>query len=186
VSGIFSGAVAIACYISSNPSPLEWVVSGPKASVESMREIVLAVPGAEMVDKAPGSHFDFARFRLPSTARYGDFMTTTIAARQPDLLGSPIAPMIPDCTADGRADDIGNPHVPPVLVGLLGDAEGLARLRRQIPWATLSDMTLADGRRGLAFRPAADQASLYASFLESVAAGDFADSDVVLLSLPPK
>lgn len=180
---MLSGIVAIACYISPNPSPLEWMVSGPKTDVERVEREVLTAPGAELVDRASGAHLDFARFRVPAAIRYGDFMGIMNAAWRPHVLMSAPAPLIPSCAPNGRAEDIDNPHAP-VIVGVFGDAENVARFREQHPWAAFSNVSLADGRKGIGFEPSAAQASRYDDFVAAAAAGNFASVEIVLLSAP--
>lgn len=177
---MLSGIVAVACYISSNPSPLEWMASGPKAEVQAVERAVSAVPGAETVDRASGSHLDFVRFRVPATIRYGDFMGMMNAAWRPRVLMSSPAPLIPNCAPNGRADDIDDPYASPVVVGVFGDAENLARVRQQNPWAAFSSVSLTDGRNGIAVRLSADQIAQYETFV--AAARHYSNVEVVLLS----
>jgi hypothetical protein len=179
---MISGAIAIACYISSNPSPLEWMVSGPKAEVQAVERVVSAAPGAEIVDRASGSDLDFARFRVPATIRYGDFMGMMNAAWRPRILMSSPTPVIPNCAPNGRADDIDDPYASAVVVGLFGDADNLAHLREQNPWATFSSVVRADGRSGLAFQPSGGQIAQYEAFV--AAAGKYPNIEMVLLSMP--
>ena len=178
---MLSAALAIACYISPNPSPFEWMVSGSGAEVRAVERTVLATPGVEVVDRASGAQLDFVRFRAPVAVRYADFMSMVSAAWRPGVLSSPPAPTIPSCGPDGRAADIGASHARPVVLGVFGSADDLSRVRRQNGWAGFSDIVLASGQAGIALQPSSAQASQYEAFVAQARRGELGNLDVVLL-----
>ena len=179
---MLSGVVAIVCYLSLNPSPTEWLLSGPKGSLAELESVARATAGAEVLDRATGESFDFIRLRFAKTILYGDYMNLMNVALPSDVLGTMPAPTIPNCPPEGRLEDVGNPHAP-VDIGVFGSAQALALLREQNSWARFSDVTLNNGRTGLRFTPSSAQADSYSRFVSEAADGEYEGVEIVILNI---
>lgn len=173
---------AIACFISPNPSPLPWIISGSAKDVNTVELALASVPAARLLAKAEAKGVAFARFELPASIRYGEFMGVLIEAQRRRLVVSTPRPLIWSC-ADGRAQDIGSPWRP-VVVGLFGREDGLANAHHAITWPKFFPVRLADGRQGVAFRPSAEETEAYSTFVERAAAGAFDGLQIVVLDHP--
>lgn len=179
---MLSGLVAIACYLSPNPTPLEMTVSGPKAEVAAVVQRALRAKGGKVLDRASGAQFDFARLRFEPTVRYEDFMSMMNAVQSPALLMSPPVPLVPDCDADGGAGGEGDSFAPVGVVGVFGEAKAVQNLRDELTWAKFSDILLADGRKGVAFEPTEEQLDAYQLFVADLP--QRTDIEVVLVEAP--
>ena len=176
---MLAAVLAIACFISANPSPTQWEISGPTADVQAIDRLVRQTPGARIAAHASSRGVDFARFEL-SGLTYGKFMTLINAAQERKLWVSPLQLKTPTCP-DGRAEDLDDAYANPVTVGVLGAADKLEGVKAQLPWAHFSPFRLNDGRTGIAFQPAESEIEPYQAFVSKAASGRFADVQVVLL-----
>jgi hypothetical protein len=170
---MLGGLAAIACYISPNPSPLRWMVSGPPAAVARAEDRARTTPHARLLARAQDGATAFALFELAPALPYGDFMALTNLPPAEGLL-SHAAPAVPSCpTEDPRG---GAP-----IVGLFGDPAALAAASRELPWAKLTPLTTREGRQGLAFTPAEADAERYVAFVRRATDGALLGVEVVLM-----
>lgn len=171
---------AIACFVSDKPSAAHWVVSGPRADVESVARLVHAVKGAHTVAAAGSDETYFARFELAPGLLYRDVGGAIFEAQRRGLLVSALQPLLLLCP-DGRAEDVGDSHAQAITVGIFGPADAVAVMRKALPWARFFAVQLTDGRDGLGFEPGDDDGDRYADFVAAVRNGRYAPAEVVLL-----
>lgn len=171
--------MAVACFISPNPSPMAWVVSGPPAALAALEDAAKALPAVRRVARAVDGDIAFVRYELSPSLTYGDWMALLHEAERSQVLRSAPSPTAPSCT-DGRAEDLGDSYAAPLIVGVLGAPAKTAAVTRELGWPA-EPVRLADGQVGIRFEPPADQARRYSQFIARAAKGAWADVQVVLL-----
>lgn len=176
---MLGGVMAVVCFISHNPSPLRWMVSGSPSDVAALERTIRSTPNARVVALAVDGSIAFARFELDPRMLYGDYMGLLNRAAELGVM-SAVEPATPSC-AEGRREDVGNIHARPVIVGIFGDTATLATIRGELGWASLSQVQSEDGRQGLAFEPKEDQAAAYEAFVARSAKGEWPAAEVVLV-----
>jgi hypothetical protein len=148
--------LAITCYVSPNPTPYEWQVSGSRASVDAFVAVLSEVPEAKLVDRAAGAALDFALVEFPPTLRYRDYIRLLQSATEVNLQPPSLRQKVRSCK-DGRAEDVDDPYAAPVILGIVGAPGALDKLGAATSWTTTSPVLLADGRAAVTFRPTEDQ-----------------------------
>jgi hypothetical protein len=171
--------MAIACFISPNPSPWNWMVSGSPAEVAALESVIRAAPGVKLVARADDGPIAFARYEIGGGMKYGEFMSVMSRAQGLYLMSS-FSQATPSC-ADGGQDDVGNPHVKPVAVGVFGSASALADIQAGLGWTKTSPIKLVDTRTGFGFEPHPDHSAEYAVFVAKASKGEWQDAQVVLI-----
>lgn len=169
----------VACYLSLNPTPVRWIVSGPEQGVRAFLERTTEM-GAELEDRASGRRLSFAQVVLPRSTTYGQFMMFMNAVADARLDRVDLGPVVPNCAPDGGADDLENDHAL-VVVGVFGGAEAVAAFRETHAWASFSKARLEDGRTGASFVPTADRQAEYEALVATARAGGYGDLAVVML-----
>lgn len=167
--------MAVVCFISPNPSPLGWMVSGPPARVAELEATARAVPAVRQVARAVDGDVAFVRFELSPSLVYGDWMALMNKAHAPQVLRSEPSPTVPSC-ADGRAEDVGDSHASPVVVGVIGEPARAASVAHELGEPT-TPIRLANGQVGFSCTP--QDGNLYAQFIARAVKA--ADVQVVLL-----
>lgn len=173
----------ILAYISPNPSPMHWVISGDESDVREIVQQVLALDGASLLAMAHDSGYFFARFELSPELPYRTIGGLIFEAQRRRLaMGAP-QPLV-GTISSGLCEELGNPHAVQPVVGLLGSSTALEGVKAHLPWAVFFDFWLSDGREGQGFRPTLQNEESYRHFVEAVVSGGFSGLDVVLLSKP--
>ncbi len=171
---------AVSCFISPNPSPVHWMVSGAGADVAA---VVAAAerPGNRLIARADDEDVAFARFEIAASARYRDVGPVIFEAQRRQLLVAMPAPVVPSCPSGG-AEEVGNSFAG-IIVGVVAGEEVLATLRERIAWAQPFTARLADGRPALVFRPdmTTPMAQHYRAFVAEAAAGAIGQAEIVRL-----
>ena len=168
--------MAVACFISPNPSPMAWMVSGRRAEVAELEAAVKTVPALRLVARAADGEIAFARFELSPSLVYGDWMALMNKTHGLQILRSEPSPTVPSC-ADGRAQDLGDSYAAPLVVGVFSDPAAAA-ITHELVWTT-KPVRLANGQVGFSFEPQAGDGELYSLFIARVAS--WPDVQVVLL-----
>jgi hypothetical protein len=171
--------MAVACFISPNPSPMEWMVSGPPAKLAELEAAAAAVPAIRRIARAADVDVAFIRYELGPSLTYGDWMAVLHAADKLQVLRSTPSHVVPSC-ADGRAEDLGDSYAAPLIVGVVGTPTKTAPVTGELGWTT-TQVRLADGQVAIRFEPPADQPERYAQFVARAAKQAWPDVSIVLL-----
>jgi hypothetical protein len=171
--------MTIACFISPNPSPWNLMVSGPPADVAALDSAVRSTPGVSSVAQASDGPIAFARYDISGEVKYGAFIGVLNRVQQSELMMT-FTQSVQSC-ADGRQDDVGNPHAPPVAVGVIAPDGALADIKAGLGWTKIEPIRLADGRQGIGFRPDPDHADKYGLFAVKAARGEWPKAQIILV-----
>lgn len=176
--------VSIACYVSANPSPVQWVVSGEPAGVARVTNAMQRVRGAEVLARIEAAGIGFARFRFPHDLVFREFGPLIFEAQRAGLLFTALTPDVPSCR-DGGVENWRDEEDDPLLVGLLGDPAHVAAAMASIPWVQTFPIRTSDGREGMGFNVEVEQAEGYQAFVERVVKEEWAGLVMVLLKHQP-
>ena len=78
---VSAAAFVIACFVSINASPWQWVVSGEPARVARVAQAAAAAPGGRILAQAENDGVAFARLELGPEVPYDDFVSVLAATR---------------------------------------------------------------------------------------------------------
>ncbi|MBB3889521.1 hypothetical protein GGQ61_000218 [Phenylobacterium haematophilum] len=171
--------MAVACFISPNPSPMEWMASGPPAKLADLEAAASDVPAIRRVARAMDGDIAFVRYELGPSLTYGDWMAFLHKAEGLDVLRSTPSHIVPSCP-DGRAGDLDDSHAAPLIVGVVGAPAKTSAVIRELGWPGTA-VRLADGQSAVRFEPPVDQDDRYAQFVARAAKDAWPEVKVVLL-----
>lgn len=97
----------IGCFISLNPSPIHWTVSGGEAEVAAVTEIAEGLPAVRLVAHTSETGTGFARFEFAADAPYRAVARLIYEVQRRRLLISLPRPLVPSCE-DGGVDEVGH------------------------------------------------------------------------------
>lgn len=151
---------------------------GPEAEIAEFAVRIEQVEGATIIARASDGETAFLKAHLPAV-RYGDFMG--LMASRPPHVEMPFVGRAFRSSEDGRIEDVGNPYAPPVIVGVIADAQVLERIKTHLPWARWQPMDIEHFGGGVFYEPVEDDREAYEAFVREAAAGYYANASVVLL-----
>ena len=165
-------------YVSPNPTPEVLLACGPLDDVRRYLNVLKQTPHVTIAAEANDGRTGFFKVHVGGMT-YRDFINL-IQAR-PATVQMPFVRRAVPTGDHGRVDDVGNPHAPRVIVGLLADPATIARITEHLDWASLRPLSLGSAGEGVWFEPEADAADDYAVFVKEAEAGLYANASVVLL-----
>jgi hypothetical protein len=177
-SSALPGAFEIAGYISPNITPEVLIACGPDAEIEEFAERIGQLECATIVARASDGTTAFLKAHLQALL-YRDFID--LMASCPPHVETPVVRRACPSRDDGRTEDVGNPHAPPVIVGVLADPQALEAIKAHLSWARCQPLNLAHAGRGFLFEPQEDDIDAYGAFVRDAAAGYYANAVVALL-----
>ena len=165
-------------YVSPNSSPEVLLACGPIHEIASYADLLRQTREVTVEAQADDGRTGFLKAHL-GPMKYRDFLKLM---NSPLLNGhvSLIRHAVPS-SEHGRVDDVGNPHAPPVIVGILGDPETITRIREHLGWASMHPLSLRFSGEGVYFEPDESVVDAYADFVRDAEAGLYANVSVMLL-----
>ena len=172
-------AFEIAGYISPNPSPEVLIACGPDDEIVEFADRIGKMQSAAIVARASDGTTAFLKAHLHETTSYREFMN--LMASCPPHVDIPFVRRVCPSIENGRLEDVGNPHAPPVIVGILADARTLVGIVSHLSWAKRQPLDLGWQGRGVFFEPDNETFEAYEAFVRDAAAGYYANAVIVLL-----
>lgn len=173
-----TAALALVCYISSNPSPQQWLVSGRAEAVAQLDAMVADIVGVRRIAHAEDGDIAFSRFETganpPNRIMWGLYNTADRAG----MLSSRLQHVVPSCPS-GERSEVGKAGSP-LTIALIGPAEAIGRLNLP-PQALSRAVELDDGRTGLGFALKYGDRENYDMLIRRAAAGFLPGVDLVLV-----
>jgi hypothetical protein len=177
-SSALPGAFEIAGYISPNITPEVLIACRPDAEIAEFAKRIERLECATLVARASDGTTAFLKAHLPALL-YRDFID--LMASCPPHVEMPFVRRASPLREDGRVEDVGNPHAPPVIVGVLADPQAVEAIKVHLSWARCQPLNLEHAGRGVLFEPQEDDIDAYGAFVRDAAAGHYANAVVVLL-----
>ena len=173
-----AAAMALICYVSSNPSPNHWVVSGRVEAVARLDELVAKTAVVRRIAHAVDGDTAFSRYEMgpnpPNLVMYRLFTN----ADQNRIVGSRLQQVVPSCP-DGQRSNVGNGRSD-IVVGLIGPAAAIGKLGVDLgPGA--KGVHLEDGRSGIGFALRTADRAVYDVLLRGAATAKLGGVDLVLM-----
>lgn len=174
-------AMALVCYVSSNPSPQHWLVSGRTAEVVRLDAEAARLGGVRRIAHARDGDTAFSRYELGANPPNRIMWSLISQAERSGMVISRFQHIVPSCP-DGQRSRIGD-HQSNLIVGLLGPAavataEKLGLQFRRLP----PGVRLADGRTGIGFRLSTTPSAAYDVLLRAAAEARLDGTDLVLMT----
>ncbi len=171
-------AFEIAGYISPNPSPEVLIACGPDDEIAEFADRIGKIASADIVARASDGTTAFLKAHLHEM-RYREFIELMVSC--PPHIDIPFVRRVSPSIGNGRLEDVGNPHAPPVIVGILADPQSLATIVSHLSWAKCESLDLRFEGRGVFFEPDDGNFEAYEAFVRDAAAGYYANAVIVLL-----
>jgi hypothetical protein len=173
-----SDSFQIASYVSPNLSSEVLIAYGPIEGVAAFAAIIGRIPEATIEAQADDGCIGFLKVHI-SQIKYIDFIRL-MQLRPPNVEIPFVRHAVPS-SEHGRVGDVGNPHAEAVIVGILGDADTVERIKEHLDWATMHPLFLGFTGEGVYFEPDEDVFDAYVDFVRDAEAGLYANVSVVLL-----
>lgn len=173
-----ASVMALICYISSNPSPQQWLVSGPAAAVGRMDATAATMPEVRRIAHAEDGDTGFSRYEMGANPPNRILWILLGQAGREQILYSSFQHVVRSCPS-GERSDVGDRRSELVLA-LIGPAAAIRKLRLP-PGVGEAPVRLEDGRTGIGFALRDDDRDHYDELVRRAAAGMLPGVDLALV-----
>lgn len=179
--------MALICFVSSNPSPQHWLVSGRVEAVARMDALVATTSEVRRIAHAEDGAIAFSRYEMGPNPPNRILWPLLANASRDDMVTSRFQHIIPSCPSGERAD-VGNSRSE-LTMALIGPVAAIGKLGLALDTAT-RPVQLDDGRTGLGFALKDADRDVYDTLVRRAAEGMLEGIDLVLLRpkghIPPE
>lgn len=171
-------AMALVCFVSANPSPQHWLVSGRVDAVARMDALVAATTEARRIAHAEDGDIAFSRYAMGANPSNLVLYPLIARANHDNMLTSRFQHIVPSCPS-GERGDVGNRRSD-LVMGLIGPVAAIAKLDMDLEPAFWT-VQLDDGRTGLGIALRDADRDVHDALIRRAAAGMLAGIDLVLM-----
>ncbi len=172
-----TAALALVCYISSNPSPQQWLVSGRAEAVARLDALAAGMPEVRRIAHARDGDTAFSRFEMSARTSNPIMWELSNTADRAGMLSSRLQHVVPSCPS-GERSEVGRAGSP-LTIALIGPATAIGRLKLPSK-AVMRPVALDGGRKGLGFALQDGDREIYDLLIRRAAAGELPGVDLVL------
>jgi hypothetical protein len=175
-----AAAMALVCYVSSNPSPQHWLVSGKTAEVVRLDAQAARLGGVRRIAHARDGDTAFSRYELGANPPNRVMWELISQAERSEMVISRFQHIVPSCP-DGQRSRIGDAQSN-LIVGLLGPAPAATAEKLGLQFRLPPPgVRLADGRTGIGFRLRTTPSDAYDVLLRAAAEARLGGTELVLM-----
>ncbi len=172
-----AAAMALVCFVSSNPSPQHWLVSGQVEAVARMDDLVGTMAEVRRIAHAVDGDTAFSRYEMGANPPNRVMLRLITSANRDLLVISRFQHIIPSCPG-GERSQIGDSRSE-LVMGLIGPA-AINRLDARFR-ARSRQVRLEDGRTGIGVALKEGSLEYYDPLLRQAAEGKLGGVDLVLM-----
>lgn len=172
-------AMALICYVSSNPSPQQWLVSGRAEVVAQLDAEIATMAEVRRIAHAEDGDTAFSRYQMGANPPNRILWTLLRDAERGRMIYSRFQHIVPSCPS-GRRNEVGD-RKSLLTMALIGSAKAIRKLGLP-PAAKERPVTLEDGRTGVGFALKDADRDRYDALVRRAATGTLPDVDLVLLA----
>ena len=173
-----AAVMALMCFVSSNPSPQHWLVSGRVEAVARMDAVVATLTDIRRIAHAEDGDTGFSRYELGANPSNQVLWPLISHADHDNMVYSRFQHIVPSCPS-GERSEVGDRRSA-LAMGLIGPVEAIRQLGFP-PGTALRNVQLEDGRTGLGFALRDADRDVYDGLVSLADEGKLEGIDLVMM-----